>query len=210
MTEPPAARTFTQDELTAIVQREKAQAQAAQARAIAEQLGCTVEEAKAKLEKAAADEAAAMSAAERAKREADEAAAKAAKELAEARALRRDTAVERALVRAGYAIPEDDKDGEALAYGVRLLSGLAADAGQEAIVAEVETLKKRLPGLFTATGGAGGGDVGGASGGVFGGAPSSDGRPPHRPSTPEQPWGSAGVDEAVRRGIVKDRAAAGV
>src|SRR4051794_18568273 len=98
----PPAKTFTQDDLNRIVTREKAQAEAAKERAIAEALGCTVDEAKAKIKAASDAEAAALSAAEKTQREAETAKAAADKALADAQLLRRDTVAERELLRAGF------------------------------------------------------------------------------------------------------------
>ena len=202
-------KTFTQADLDRIVQREKAQATAAQARTIAETLGCTVEEAKAKLAAAAEAERAAMTEADRKKAEAEADKQAAAKEKAEAQALKRATMAERALVRAGFTIPKDDDKGEALAYGTRLLGGVAPDADEAAIVAEVGQLKTRFPSLFGA-GGTSGGDAGGAgAGGASGGGsgvPSSDAAPPARPGVPQTDWGAAGLERAKARGWVKEPA----
>jgi hypothetical protein len=139
---PP--KTFTQEELDRITGRARAEAKRAAAAELAEALGCTVDEAKAKIAAAsAADDATksetqkALDAAKAAQAEAEAAKANAAAERLAAR-------IERKLTAAG--VPE-----ATLARAARLLD-VDPDADDEAIAAEIETLQSEVPALFTSTG----------------------------------------------------------
>lgn len=145
------APTVTQDVLNRIVGREKAEAKRKAQQELAEQLGVSVDEAKQIIEdKRKADEAAksevdkARDEAEQARREAEEARAQAAKD-------RFDAKLERRLAAAGVGAGIDDagqREG-LMARALRLID-LSPDADDEQIAAEIEQLKKDIPGLFTA------------------------------------------------------------
>jgi hypothetical protein len=189
-------KTLPQSQVNEIVAREKAAAERAALAKVAEQLGCSVDEAKTRLadaQKAAADRMSEVERREEAAKTA-EAAAVAAKAAAEL--LARDTRIERHLIRSGFTLPADPGAGaEAIRYGVRLLGGLPADADDTAIAAEITSLQSRLPGLFS-------GDSGAAGGGSTPPAPSAGGeRPPARPQQPAGQWGAAGVAAARQRGF---------
>lgn len=166
-----AGRTFTQADLDRIAAREKTQGRKAAEQAFAEQLGVSVTEAadiiKAHQQRAEADKTEMQRAAE-ARQAAEQDAATARQEAAQ---VRHAAAVERALLTAGVALPDDGAD-EALAGVARLV---AADPGADAatITAAVSTLKIRFPGLFTrpASTGAPNGDPGP---GPRGGQPGKD------------------------------------
>lgn len=139
---PPAPRTFSQDELTAIATREKEQGRIATLREVSEMLGGMRVEDAAELIKAAraADEAnktqaqrdAETAAAEKAAAQADRAAA--AKE-------RHDAHLERLLGAAGAA----DVEIAAGALGVQV------GADDATIKTAIDALKTRVPGLFGVT-----------------------------------------------------------
>ncbi|WP_256789828.1 hypothetical protein [Frankia sp. AvcI1] len=153
-----AERTFSQADLDRIGAREKAQGRKAAAAELAEALGMSVDDAKRIIgehqARAHADKTEVQRAAEA--RQAAELAAATAQ--AEAAQVRHGAAVERALLLAGVALPEDGAD-EALAGVARLVTAEpGADAA--AITAAVTALKGRFPGLFakpvTGAGGASG------------------------------------------------------
>jgi hypothetical protein len=121
------------------------------AQELAEQLGCTVEEAKAKLDKIADDDKAAMTEAERIRAEAEADKVTAAAERAKAAAERFDAKVERKLLAAGVGKGlEADAAEKALARARRALA-LDAEADDDTIGAEIEALKTEVPSLFAET-----------------------------------------------------------
>lgn len=175
--EPPPAgdpdqpeKTFSQAELDRIVQREKAGAARSAASQLAESLGMSVEDAKQLL----GEHAALLDAQKtQAQRDADALAAARAdadRAKSEAATARHAAAVERELIRAGLALPDDaaERD-EALTQAAALVT---VDAGADgvAVAAAVKAAKKRWPGLFAVPAKAGSGDPGpGPRGGGKGG-----------------------------------------
>ncbi len=154
-----AGRTYTRAEVDAeiarIATREKTQGRKAAANEFAETLGMSVDDAKRIIgehqARADADKTEVQRAAEA--RQAAELVAATAQ--AEAAQVRHTATVERALLLAGVALPEDGAD-EALSGVARLVTAEpGADAA--AIAAAVTVLKGRFPGLFAkpATGAAG-------------------------------------------------------
>lgn len=138
-----APKTFTQEDVDRLVGGARVEAKRVAANELAAELGCTVEEAKAKIATASAAEDAAKTEAQR-DREAAAADKARADEDRRAAALERFAAkVERRLTAAGV----DDK---ALARASRLVT-LDPDADDDAITAEIEALKTDVPGLFTTT-----------------------------------------------------------
>lgn len=167
-------KTFTQAELDRIVQREKASAGRSAATQLAESLGMSVEDAK----KLLADHAAALDAQKtQAQRDADAlAAARTEAERAKADVVtaRHAVAVERELVRAGLALPDDAAEREEALSQASALVTVQAGADAAAVAAAVKAAKKRWPGLFAAPAKGGGsgdpgpGPRGGAKGGLSG------------------------------------------
>lgn len=171
--------TMTQDELNAKMAAEKAQGRVAAEKAIAGQLGCTLEEAKAKLDAANQAEQAALTDTQRAQAAAEKAKADAEVVLAEAKADRHQAAVERALSKAGVGE-------ENLTLVAKLVE---ADTGADAAVvaAAVETLKTQMPALFAAAG--------------TPAAPATPGIPPSTPGAPPaQQNGNDAMTTAYERG----------
>ena len=136
---PPAVKTFTQDEVTAIATREKDQGRVLALREATEKLGgLTIEDA-AKLAEAAraADEANKTEAQrELAAAQADKAAA--AKEKADAAADRHAARLERLLGKAGAVDVE---------IAARALD-IALGADEAAVTAAIEAFKTKVPGMF--------------------------------------------------------------
>lgn len=152
---PDPPRTFTQAEVTAIATREKNEGRAAAERAVAEQLGCTPEEAKGIIEAHRKAETEAMSEAER--REAAAAERERQAEAREAAALQtvHDTRVERELLRHGASLTQREGESEADATArfdrLRRMVSVGADADEAAVKADVATLKTQFPALFDGT-----------------------------------------------------------
>lgn len=147
--DPPEPKSFTQADVDKIAARARAEAKRAAASELAEQLGCTIDEAKAKIQAAAdadnqtkTDAEKALAAAQAAQAAADQAKAEAARE-------RFDAKVERKLLAAGVGagLDEAGKD-KAIARARRALN-LEADADDTAIVDEIDALKADIPSLFT-------------------------------------------------------------
>ncbi len=134
-------RTFTQDEVDRMVGRARGEARRTAATDLAEELGCTVDEAKAKIAAAAKVEDDKKTDTDRALEAATTAQAEAERARAEATSDRLTAKLERQLTRAGV----DDK---ALARAVRLLD-VDPDADDDAITTEIEALQADVPGLFT-------------------------------------------------------------
>lgn len=191
---PPGA--FSQEDLNRIAAREKDEGKRAAQREIAEMLGCTPEEAKQILDKRREDERAAMDEAGRIKAEAEDARKKAdtdknAAEQAKAEAAqaKRETLIERALIRAGLA---DDEDGTALAYALRMVEpDVPADADLAKALEVVNKAKEKFPALFA---------------GVATPPPPPGGQPP---GGPPRPAGAKTGIEAGRERAVKEREARG-
>ncbi len=135
-------KTFTQAELDRIAGRARTEARKAAQTELAEQLGCTVDEAKAILDERRAAEDGKKSEADKALDAARAAQAAADQARAEAAAERLAAKVERKLTAAG--VPE-----ASLARAVRTLA-LDPDADDDAIAAEIEALQADVPALFTA------------------------------------------------------------
>lgn len=156
-------KTFSQDDVTAAATRAAREAERKTRQRVeadlAEQLGCSVDEAKAKLAAAEKAEADKKSAADLALEAAETAKAEAAAEKAAAAKERLAAKVERRLVAAGVGQGiEDDADGKksaaALARAVRMLD-LTPDADDDAIAAEIDALRDEVPALFTTSTGSG-------------------------------------------------------
>lgn len=138
-------KTFTQEEVDRMVGRARGEAKRSAATELAEQLGCTVDEAKAKIAAVAAADDALKSEAQRALDAANEAKADASRAKAEAAADRLAAKVERKLAAAGV-------DPKTLTRATALVS-VPDDADDDAIDAEIEALKADVPALFTPTAG---------------------------------------------------------
>ena len=190
---PPTEKTFTQAEVTAMMAREKDQGKRAAEEALAKQLGCTLEEAKAIIEgvRRKADEE--KSEAQRAREAADAEKADAARVKEESARETLNTRIEAALMRAGIVQADDDKDGskfEAKLARLRKLVDVEPGADAAAISAAVKSLKDEEPVLFA-----------GSAAPPKKGAPNSDpsGKPP-----PNQP-----NTDAYTKGRDRAKAAAG-
>lgn len=136
-------KTFTQEEVDRMVGRARGEAKRSAASELAEQLGCTVEEAKAKIAAVTAADDALKSETQRALDAANEAKAEATRARAAADAERLAAKVERKLAAAGV-------DPKTLARATALVT-VSPDADDDAIEAEVEALKADIPALFTPT-----------------------------------------------------------
>lgn len=150
-TDPPASRTFSQEEVTRMLTREKDQGEAAALRKLEEQLqaefGVDLDTAKQMLKASKDRQEAEKTEAQRAKEAADAEKAAAAKERQEAARDRHSIKVERALLKAG-----------AEAENTELLSRLVdaeVGADPDAITAAVEAVKTKFPAEFGASGGGG-------------------------------------------------------
>lgn len=159
--------TISQAEMRRIAAREKAEGKQAAERAIADQLGVSIEEAKRIITAAKADEDKQKTEAQRAKEAADSEKAAAEKDKQDAKLERHQASVERALIR---ALP-NDLDDDALDKRVARLSKLIeveVGADADTIKAAVTQLKTEMPELFPTTGT---GPRGGANGDPKGGPP---------------------------------------
>lgn len=136
-------KTFTQEEVDRMVGRARGEAKRSAASELAEQLGCTVEEAKAKIAAATAADDALKTETQRALDAATAAQAEAERARTAAAAERVAAKVERKLLKAGV----DDK---ALGRAVGLVN-VAPDADDDTIDTEIEALKVDVPALFTPT-----------------------------------------------------------
>lgn len=195
---PPAPDvvTFTQADVDRMVGGARVEAKRVAANELANELGCTVEEAKAKLEALAAAEDATKSEAQKALEAANAAKADADAARAAAAQDRFAAKVERKLIAAGVGKGLDDtKATAALTRAARLLN-LDPDADDTAIAAEIEAAKADVPSLFTTEGQAS--------------TPPPGLRPPARPAgTGGAPKSLAdlGREGAQRRGWVPTNAA---
>ncbi|MFE5089439.1 hypothetical protein ACFRCI_03370 [Streptomyces sp. NPDC056638] len=184
----PPVRTFTQDEVSQLLAREKQQGARAGIGDVLSQLGFDkIDDLTAfvKIQKDA--EAAQLTEVERREKAAVEKAAEAEQRIAVAAA--RERAAERRTTLVGLgALGADLVDAEAL-----LRVAVADDADEQAVKDAAEALKKRRPGLF--------GGQGETIPAAPGGSPA--GGPPPRRSTAPKP-GAAGVDMAKRRGYISD------
>lgn len=172
-------KTFTQEEVDRMVGRARGEAKRSAASELAEQLGCTVEEAKAKIAAATAADDALKTETQRALDAATAAQAEAERARLAAAAERVAAKVERKLLKAGV----DDK---ALGRAVGLVT-VAPDADDDAIDAEIEALKADVPALFTPTAGA---------------------TPPPAGATPPRPPARPGGDTKTAAERAKERFAA--
>lgn len=139
-------RTFTQEEVTRMMAREKSQGREAAERALSEELGVSLDDAKSIIKAARDAEEAAKSEAQREKEAAEAARREAEAEKAAAARERHDLKVERML---GIA-------DEAKAARVRKMLTVEAGASDDDIQADIDSLKADFPELFT-TGESGGG-----------------------------------------------------
>lgn len=134
---------FTQKDLNRIGTKEKADGKAAALREVAEQLGCTVEEAKAALAKAREAEDATKSEAQRDREKAQQELAAAEKAKAEAAAEKHSALIERALAKLGFTGKDEDQ--------ARILRMVTVEVGAtyEDILKDVTEVKASLnPELF--------------------------------------------------------------
>lgn len=155
-------KKFTQQDLNRIGTKEKADGKAAALREVAEQLGCTVEEAKAALDKAREAEDKTKSEAQKDREKAQQELAAAEKAKAEAAAEKHTALIERALTKLGFTGKDEDQ--------ARILRMVTVDVGAsyDDILADVTVVKASLnPELF---GGKKDGK-GGGSGRLAGGDP---------------------------------------
>lgn len=143
-TDKPEEKTFTQAELTSIAAREKNEGKAAAERSIAEQLGVSIEEAKA-IVKAAKD------ADEAKKSEAEKDREAAAKEKQEAEAERQaakaevhEARLERAFAKEGIDLEDGDDKTKRLLRLVTVETG----ASYEDVLKDVQKIKADFPALF--------------------------------------------------------------
>lgn len=168
---PPAptdpAKTYDEAHVQRVAAQQKAEGERAALAKIAEQLGMTVEEAKAKLDASTAAELAAMTEADRKTAEATASKATADRAAEASAAATHATIVERHLTRAGLTVPDSDGD----AFITRAVGLVAAKVGDDdaAVKAGVEKLKEQMPALFAPVtdppAGGGGGDPGAGPGG---------------------------------------------
>lgn len=152
---PPGARTFSQEEVTAMMAREKDQGKRAAEEALAKSLGCTLEEAKTVIADSRKRADAEKSEAQRAREAADAEKAEAERVKGESLRERQNTRIQAALMRAGVTQSDDDKDGskfEAKLARLTKLVDVEAEADAAAVTAAVKSLKDEEPGLFAASG----------------------------------------------------------
>lgn len=191
---PPAApeRKYTDADLNAVGAREKDQARRATLNEVSSMLGCTVEEAAEILKAHREQEQAKLTEAERAQQAANEARAQAEADRQAAAQERHEARLERALARAGVSDkPAKDGAPSPAQRAIRLLE-VEVGADADAITAAIETLRADMPGLF---------------GAPTSPAPASDpGNPPAPRRDSSVPFGAKGVEEAKRRGLIKDSA----
>lgn len=134
---------FTQRDLNRIGTKEKAEGKAAALREVAEQLGCTVEEAKAALDKAREAEDKTKSEAQRDREKAQQELAAAEKAKQEAAQERHSALIERALNKLGFTGKDEDQ--------ARILRMVTVEVGAsyDDILADVTEVKASLnPELF--------------------------------------------------------------
>lgn len=145
----PGEKLLSQTEVNAIATREKEEGRRAAAAAIAQELGCTVDEAKAIITAQRERDDAAKTDAERAKEaaEAEKTAAAEAKAMAAAEV--HETRVERALLTAGF-VPGDKPEDVEAAKRLRRMVAVPVGASYEEVLADVTTLKTQFPALFGA------------------------------------------------------------
>jgi colicin import membrane protein len=151
---PPPPQTFTQADVDRMVGQARKEARTSAANELAEQLGCSVEDAKAKIAAAIAADDAQKTEAQRALEAAQAEKAEAAAEKAAAAQERFDLRVERKLIAAGVGQAiADDADGTKAAAAIaraRRLLDVSADATDADIAAEIEAVKADVPSLFSA------------------------------------------------------------
>lgn len=135
-----ATRTFTQDEVSNIAAREKAQGRQAAENQLAEDLGVPIEEAREIIEQHRQREEAEKTEAQKAREAADREKAEAEQAKAEAARERHDAKVERALLKAGV-------NPDILERATPSLN-LEVGADDAAIKAEIDALKKDVPSFF--------------------------------------------------------------
>lgn len=151
---PPATgATFTQADLDRIAAREKDEGRRAAERSLSEQLGCTVEEAKALIEAKRAEDLGKMSEADRKASEADAARAKAEKALADAEAREKAAEARQRLLDVTDALIEAGVRSDRRSAALKL-TDVADDADEKALKAAVEETKKAYPEFFGAAPGA--------------------------------------------------------
>ena len=172
-------KTFTQEEVDRMVGRARGEAKRSAATELAEQLGCTVDEAKAKIAAVTAADDALKSEAQRALDAANEAKAEATRARAAADAERLAARVERKLAAAGV-------DPKTLTRATALVA-VGPDADDAAIDAEIEALRADVPALFT---------------------PTADGTPPPAGVTPPRPPATHGGGTKTAAERAKERFAA--
>lgn len=147
-TDPPT--TFTQEQFNREAGRIRAETKRAATKELADKLGCTVEEAAAKLAKLAEQEEAEKTEVQRAQELA--AAAQREAETAKSEATREkfETRVYRRLSAAGVGAGMEDEAAEKQIARARRLLDVNPEATDEEIAEQIAEIKNDVPGLFTA------------------------------------------------------------
>lgn len=187
----PAPKTFTQEEVSAMLTREKDQGKRAAEEAIAKQLGVSIEDAKKLIADAKKREDAEKSEAQKAREAADAEKAEAERNKSEAARERHATRVERALLRALPKDLDDDKLDARVSKLTRLID-VEVGADDAAIKAAVEELRKEWPELFPTNGSGNGGKN-----------PPPPGDPKGKPPTPKV------GNDAYNKGLERAKARTG-
>lgn len=144
-------KLLPQSQVNTIVSSKIGETKAATTKDITDALGCTVDEAKAILEKHRQDQDALLTEAQRQQKEAETASATATKLASEAALDRRDAKVERSLIKAAGLDPDDEKGSSKLARLLGMVThGLPVDADSVAITAAIDAVKEDFPELFVA------------------------------------------------------------
>lgn len=140
-------KTFTQNQLSSMLAREKSQGREAAMREASEQLGVTIEEAKSIIDAAREAEDAKKSEADRAREKADRERAEAEAEKETTARERYETRVERAAIRAGV----DPEDEDRLSAVLRLTDAKTGD-DTDTISTAVADVKEKFPEMFSGSG----------------------------------------------------------
>lgn len=177
-TTPDDGKQFTQADLDKHAGRRAAEAKRAAAKELADELGCTVEEAKQKLATLAEAEEAKKDELTKAQEAAAAAKADAEAARAEAARIQREQMIDRKLVAAGVGSGHPADKRESVLTRARAALQLAADADAEAIDAEIQATVELIPGLIAPQGPVNGDQRPSAPSGVTSGAqPPPGGQP---------------------------------
>lgn len=189
-------KMFTQADLDKAVQKRVRETKDSTITKVAEELGVTLDEAKAIIAKAKEDETAALGATEAAKRAAEADQAEANRIKADAAQDRLNARIERKLVVAAGLDPDDDADKSKLARLLGMVaSDLKSDADSAAIDEALEAVRTDFPALFEDGAGAGPGTP-----------PPSDRGGASRRSKERQ---TAGGSDGIKRGMERAKAGSG-